>query len=274
MRKVFLDDLPRINNIGHICWADTVGTKLKFIYDDIEGEIDVLDYKTNGSNPKLYLNYNGNKKWVQGESIRKATIGGLLRIKKKTKPLSPFTRVDIVGKRFGKLVVVGDDGTRTNNGSIMWHCSCDCGETTHATAAKLESGAKKSCGCLARNHFKPKSTTDIDFANTAKSVILGRYKSKAKQRNFSWNISREIFEELIEQPCYYCGNTYSLVYENKGHKYKHNGIDRIDSNIGYEDDNVVPCCRWCNQAKSIMTQKEFYNWVQQISKNFTLNKVS
>ena len=271
MRKVFLDDLPRLNKAGYICWANTVGCTLKFIYDEVEGELKILDYKTDGSSPQVYLNYKENEGWIKCNNLINSKIGKFINIKKKPKPI---TRTDIVGKRFGKLVVIEDDGSRTNNGSILWKCLCDCGETTHATAAKLESGAKKSCGCLAKWRFKTKLKTEESFRHAAKSVIIGRYKSKAKQRNLSWNISRETFEKIIEQPCYYCGTTYSLIYENKEHKYKHNGVDRINSNIGYEDDNVVPCCRWCNQAKSTMSQKDFYDWVQQISRNFTIDKVS
>jgi len=45
---------------------------------------------------------------------------------------------------------------------------------------------------------------------------------------------------------------------------KVNGVDRINSNIGYEINNVVSCCSKCNYAKHMMNKKEFLNWVEKI----------
>lgn len=50
MRKVFLDDLPRKEGIGAlkgkqvIDWKGSVGCKVRFIYDDVEGKIEIIDY--------------------------------------------------------------------------------------------------------------------------------------------------------------------------------------------------------------------------------------
>ena len=43
-----------------------------------------------------------------------------------------------------------------------------------------------------------------------------------------------------------------------------NGIDRIDSKIGYIDGNVVTCCKHCNFAKDALTQKEFKDLIFKI----------
>jgi hypothetical protein len=36
-----------------------------------------------------------------------------------------------------------------------------------------------------------------------------------------------------------------------------NCIDRIDSGLGYEIGNIVPCCKWCNIAKADKSVEEF-----------------
>ena len=41
LRKVFLDELPR--NKSTIDWCNSVGMKVKFVYDDIEGEIEIKE---------------------------------------------------------------------------------------------------------------------------------------------------------------------------------------------------------------------------------------
>lgn len=45
---------------------------------------------------------------------------------------------------------------------------------------------------------------------------------------------------------------------------KINGIDRVDSNIGYTKDNSVPCCKYCNFAKHTMSEDDFYVWVKRV----------
>jgi hypothetical protein len=45
-----------------------------------------------------------------------------------------------------------------------------------------------------------------------------------------------------------------------------NGVDRIDSSIGYLPENVVPCCGLCNWMKGDQTQAEFFKRVAEIYK--------
>ena len=52
---------------------------------------------------------------------------------------------DYIGKRFGKLTVLGNAKTA---GRIRWKCRCDCGNDTVIRACNIKSGNTKSCGCL------------------------------------------------------------------------------------------------------------------------------
>lgn len=54
---------------------------------------------------------------------------------------------DITGHRFGKLVVMGKTGKRSQNRYILWRCKCDCGQEIETTRNKLLSGNISSCGC-------------------------------------------------------------------------------------------------------------------------------
>ncbi len=55
-------------------------------------------------------------------------------------------RENMIGKRFGRLTVVELHGTKRHH--AQWLCKCDCGLTTLSYAYQLNSGNKKSCGCL------------------------------------------------------------------------------------------------------------------------------
>lgn len=55
--------------------------------------------------------------------------------------------VDLSGKRFGKLVVIEDSGSRSSAGSVMWVCRCDCGNMKTVRSSALTFGETSSCGC-------------------------------------------------------------------------------------------------------------------------------
>ena len=66
--------------------------------------------------------------------------------------------IDLVGQRFGKLVVLRRAGRLARrNGSAFatWCCKCDCGQEIIARGDKLRAGRKKHCG--ADIHFRRRS---------------------------------------------------------------------------------------------------------------------
>lgn len=68
-----------------------------------------------------------------------------------TKPIktNERNRVELIGKRFGKLTVTdyaGDDAIGADHNS-RWVCLCDCGNVVIVGGNKLKTGHTKSCGC-------------------------------------------------------------------------------------------------------------------------------
>src|SRR5258706_4361245 len=53
---------------------------------------------------------------------------------------------DLIGQRFGRLVVRGFD--RIQNGKSSWRCDCDCGTSITALGSNVSRGHTRSCGCL------------------------------------------------------------------------------------------------------------------------------
>lgn len=61
-------------------------------------------------------------------------------------------KLDIIGKKFGKLTVIEEDLSileRFPSGAMKhyYKCACDCGNTTTVSKAAIISGHTKSCGC-------------------------------------------------------------------------------------------------------------------------------
>lgn len=77
MRKVFLDDLPRQNgyNGKRIDWDECIGLEVKFIYDDIIGEVEILRYQKKGL---LTIRYNNKYFKITSSNFMKCKLGGML----------------------------------------------------------------------------------------------------------------------------------------------------------------------------------------------------
>lgn len=56
--------------------------------------------------------------------------------------------IDLAGKRFARLFVVGRLTENDKFNHVQWSCRCDCGRTIIAYAQDLRQGKQKSCGCL------------------------------------------------------------------------------------------------------------------------------
>ena len=59
-------------------------------------------------------------------------------------------KIDLTGKRFGRLVVIEETSERIY-GSIIWNCKCDCGNSKKVAQKYLSQNFTRSCGCLT-NH--------------------------------------------------------------------------------------------------------------------------
>lgn len=67
-------------------------------------------------------------------------------------------------------------------------------------------------------------------------------KYQAKARHITFNITKIEYSELVlDKFCHYC--TKSVMLEAGG------SLDRINNDLGYSCDNVLVCCRDCNQLR-------------------------
>lgn len=57
-------------------------------------------------------------------------------------------KMDITGRRYGKLVALYPTGEINSVGAAIWKCRCDCGNEVDVSVAMLNKGNNKSCGCL------------------------------------------------------------------------------------------------------------------------------
>jgi hypothetical protein len=72
--------------------------------------------------------------------------------------INMISKFNLVGLRFGRLIVISDTNMRNKCGHIIWTCRCDCGNDVMISSSNLRSGHSASCGCLARERSINKNT--------------------------------------------------------------------------------------------------------------------
>lgn len=55
---------------------------------------------------------------------------------------------DMLGKKFGRLLVTEIAARTTGQNGIYWMCLCDCGTVSRHRGTQLRRGMSTSCGCL------------------------------------------------------------------------------------------------------------------------------
>jgi len=187
----------------------------------------------------------------------------------------------LVNKKHHKLFVYDTEVNETNR--LVALCKCDCGNNVKVLASKIKSGSNKSCGCLKKEHNasflanlirgkQPAHTKPLGDASM--NFVYKNYKVSAKNRNLSFNIDKNKFKELTQKNCHYCDSAPYTIAKAKNGKRKlngdfvYNGLDRIDSQIGYELNNVVTCCKFCNRLKSnLVSYDEFVKIIEVLKLN-------
>lgn len=179
--------------------------------------------------------------------------------------------LDLIGKRFGKLVVLSLAESRNHKSRCL--CKCDCGNIKEVGSANLVRLSTRSCGCLLSEVLAIRNKTMLPGGYADKdeafvNIVLSDYKRTAQARCFEWELTNEFCVVLFKSNCYYCGSPPSSVRKSKkpGAKrlFTYTGIDRVVNSKGYTVNNVVPCCKICNHAKGAMDQSEFLAWVDRL----------
>lgn len=84
------------------------------------------------------------------------------------------TADELIGQRFGRLIVVADSGLRTRANNRLWYCRCDCGQLTTVSRGNLEYGKTRSCGCLRRERLATRNRARAGSDRTPERIAWDR----------------------------------------------------------------------------------------------------
>lgn len=213
----------------------------------------ILDKKEENKIIELYLTGNSRKSISKNLDITEHVIRKFLEENQSNldKP-----KYKLVGKKFGRLLVISKLEKKAKNGCPIVECLCDCGKITNVIVSNLTSSQSLtvSCGCYNKEKNLSKNPWQTEYNSYIGNTI--------KKRNISFDLTVDEFKTICSLNCFYCGKEPSQKMDvGKGFK---NGIDRFDNIIGYQLSNCVPCCWTCNRMKGKLSNKDFLQHIKNI----------
>jgi hypothetical protein len=164
-------------------------------------------------------------------------------------------RLQLIGKRFGRLLVVAPAGTPLIGIQRMtaYFCRCDCGRELIVLTCNLR--AKKqpthSCGCSRKKHGMSRSAE----YQTWKGMLqrCGNPKSQA-YKDYGARGIKVIPRWAI----------FANFYKDMGPRPEGKSLDRVNNELGYRKSN----CRWATQVEQVNNRRPSTDWTFEDEEEF------
>lgn len=169
---------------------------------------------------------------------------------------------DLVGQRFGRLVVVSiAAGSLKSKYRLRWLTHCDCGGTRIARPDALKSGLTRSCGCLQREVAA--ATLRRYYADGGQHALKhGHAKGKPSPTYSSWVAMRQRCHNPKSakypryggrgiQVCQRWRDSFEVFLADMGERPDGKTLDRIDPAGHYEPGN----CRWATPYEQWLNRR-------------------
>lgn len=150
------------------------------------------------------------------------------------------------GARFGRLVVIGENGRKYNG--LAYDCQCDCGGLVNVGGKSLLNGNTKSCGCYHRDvsaeHLRKAATTH----GLSKEPWYKRWTKHIRRKaDRGWTSEMEQMLYRLQPVCVVCGSDDRLAIDH---------VHPLSKGGKLEPGNVVILCKSCNSTKKNKTPEE------------------
>lgn len=149
---------------------------------------------------------------------------------------------DLTGQKFGQLTVLSATG-KTNQGTYIWACLCDCGKESIVRSDHLTGGKTKTCGCLRDENARKRMTKHGKYKSPEYAAWHGM-----QSRCYNDGSSSPRYKYRGIKVCDRWLESFDNFYADMGDKpsSKHS-LDRIDNDGNYTPEN----CRWATASQQL-----------------------
>lgn len=197
--------------------------------------------------------------------------------------------IDITGKRFGRLKVLGL--ASRDHGYVLWLCRCHCGKELKVSTSSLRTGNTRSCGCLSRetsSELCKKRAKDMRIGSRfGHLVVIGKSRKKLYSHGTCWLCRCDCGKRIV---CWgtrlrngnhkHCGcKTFgNLSKARKTHGLSYSPVYRVwkgmlsrcyyaksDSYADYGGRGITVCREWRNHPEKFVAWSESHGYRKGLS---------
>lgn len=156
-----------------------------------------------------------------------------------------------IGKKYGRLLVLGDAPDRKTPSSgrsrRFCDCLCDCGKRVEVSLPDLKNGHTTSCGCAWCEATKKAATSH----GKSKTRV---YTSWQGMRDRCTNPSNAAYANYGGRGISVCERweSFENFFQDMGDPPPHRSLDRINNDQGYSPHN----CRWATRVEQNNNQRD------------------
>lgn len=247
MRKTYLDNLPRGGQSQNgacipktnINWSKCIGERINFIYDDIEGEFEIIDIKIENSRTKLLCRYNKKDVLLDTGGIINCRLGNLLNLKTKDYKVK-------IGAHFKdtnrNMTIISREIKQTTHGKSVVaekHYNYKCNECEYQGIIE-ESALLKGRGCPVCCKTPRKVIKGINDIATTATWMITYIKNKEDAFKYTYSSNK-----MIEFVCPICGQVKSMSI-NKVNLYKGIGCKMCGDGVSYPEKIMISVLQQLN----------------------------